>query len=236
MSTSIVPIDHSSQLANLDRARQMLAECRTLPEVKKIRDIAEAAKVYAKAAHLGREAQNYAAEIAVRASRKAGEILKQLNKSKGGNAKHAAASVAGASEYAKTLEETDTPERTAQYWQKIAEVREQDFEKTIRETVGSGQELTAARILRLAKSEKPKPQLDVLSEIKKLLTPLMPDGADGQLKLAELLESAPETVSPENSEHAVEVCSLLRMIAKHFTDSARALEAAANRNPVARVA
>jgi hypothetical protein len=38
----------SFQLAKLDRVRQMLAESRTLPEVKKIKGIAEAAKVYAK--------------------------------------------------------------------------------------------------------------------------------------------------------------------------------------------
>lgn len=123
-STAIVVHEQSSQLANLDRARQMLAESRTLPEVKKIRDIAEAAKVYAKAAHLGRESQNYAAEIALLASRKAGEILKQLERDtpKQAGAKKGAASVAGASEYAKTLKETNTPERTAQYWQKLASV------------------------------------------------------------------------------------------------------------------
>ena len=40
MNTAIVLHD-PSQLANLDKARQMLAESRTLPEVKKIRDIAD---------------------------------------------------------------------------------------------------------------------------------------------------------------------------------------------------
>lgn len=114
----------STALAQLDKARQMLAESRTLPEVKKIRDIAEAAKVYAKAANLGREAQNYAAEIAILAACKAGEILKQLDKSKGGRPEKTPASVAAVSEYTKTLEETGTAERTAQYWQKIAEVPE----------------------------------------------------------------------------------------------------------------
>jgi hypothetical protein len=126
MSASLATIERqSTALAQLDKARQMLAESRTLSEVKKIRDIAEAAKVYAKAAKLGRETQNIAAEICILATCKAGEILKQLDKSKGGYAKDAAASVAGASEYAKTLEETGTAERTAQYWQKIAEVPEE---------------------------------------------------------------------------------------------------------------
>ena len=72
-----VAIMPSSRLAKLEQARQMLAECRTLPEVKKIRDIAEAAKVYAKAAHLGQEAQNYAAEIALLAERKAARLTRE---------------------------------------------------------------------------------------------------------------------------------------------------------------
>jgi hypothetical protein len=109
-------------LAKLDKARTMLAECRTLPEVKKIRDIAASAKVYAKAAHLGRETLNYAGEIKLLADHKAGELMKQLQKSKGGDSKHAAASVAGASEYAQVLEETRTPDRTARFWQKVAEL------------------------------------------------------------------------------------------------------------------
>lgn len=67
--TTALAIRQPTQLAQLDRARQMLAESRTLSDVKKIRDIAEAAKVYAKAAHLGRESQNYAAEIALLAAR-----------------------------------------------------------------------------------------------------------------------------------------------------------------------
>ena len=50
-------------LVKLDKARSALAESRTLSEVKKIRDVAEAAKTYAKAAHLSRDSQNYAAEI-----------------------------------------------------------------------------------------------------------------------------------------------------------------------------
>ena len=84
MSAALAVMEDNRTLAQLDRARQMLAECRDLSEVKKIRDIASAAKVYMKAANLGREAQNTAAEIALLASRKAGEILKQLEKTPAG--------------------------------------------------------------------------------------------------------------------------------------------------------
>jgi hypothetical protein len=110
------PKYQSSYLAKLEQARQMLAESRTLSEVKQIRDIAEAAKVYAKAANLGHEAQNYAAEIALLAARKAGEILTDLDRTPAGRPKIGASS-APISSYQKTLEETQTPIRTAQRWQ-----------------------------------------------------------------------------------------------------------------------
>src|SRR5258706_15771740 len=96
-------------LANLDRARTMLAKARTLVEVKKIHDVAEAARTYAKAAHLGRDVQQRAAEVALMAAHKAGAILKKLPrakpKAKGGREPD--------SDYDRTLKETKTPARTA---------------------------------------------------------------------------------------------------------------------------
>jgi hypothetical protein len=111
-------------LANLDRARIALEKARTLPEVKKIRDIAEAARVYAKAAHMSKESLDYAAELKLSAERKAGGILAKLQKSSGGRPEKTTASLAGVSEYQKTLEETDTPTRTARYWQEVAAIPE----------------------------------------------------------------------------------------------------------------
>lgn len=156
-------------LAKLDKARQMLAESRTLPEIKKIRDIAEAAKVYAKAAHLGHEAQNYAAEISLLAARKAGEILKQLERSPGGEPakkRHSTPAMLAAveSEYSKALKESGTSERTAQYWQRLAAVPATTYEKHVRETEEIKGEITAAGLLKAhnktipVKYPKPKEQ------------------------------------------------------------------------------
>jgi hypothetical protein len=113
-------------LANLDRVRIALAKARTLPEVVKIRNLAEAARTYAKAAHMSKESLDYAAELKLSAERKAGRILARLQKSSGGRPeKKTAASLAGVSEYQKTLEETDTPTRTARYWQEVAAIPEE---------------------------------------------------------------------------------------------------------------
>lgn len=47
---------------------------------EQVHDIATAAATYARAAKIGLEAQNHAAEIKLSAERRAGELLKQLEK------------------------------------------------------------------------------------------------------------------------------------------------------------
>ena len=65
-------------LAKLELARRLLAETRSVDEVKMIRNLGEAARVYARQARLGLEAQNDAAEIKLRAERRLGELLAML--------------------------------------------------------------------------------------------------------------------------------------------------------------
>jgi hypothetical protein len=160
MSTSLVPIDHPSQLAKLGQAQQMLAECRTLSEVKKIQNYALAYKVYAKAAHLGREIQNSVAEIVLLASRRAGEILSQLEKTPKQNAaKKSTDTVTGDSEYRKTLNETETDERTAERWQKLAAIPQPTVDNYINAAREKKQAITAAGLLKLAPpKERPAPK------------------------------------------------------------------------------
>jgi len=64
-------------LATLSQATRMLAEARTLSEVKAIKDIATAAAAYAHARGLGEEAETYAAEIRLEASRRIGQMMQQ---------------------------------------------------------------------------------------------------------------------------------------------------------------
>jgi len=55
-----------SPLARLELACRLLAQARSLDEVKVVVDLAEAARVYARQAQLGLDAQNNAAEDATR--------------------------------------------------------------------------------------------------------------------------------------------------------------------------
>ncbi len=77
-------IPSSSPLARLETARRLLAEVRRVDDAKAIHDFAEAARVYARQARLGLEAQNDAAEIKLRAERRLGELLAARPKQDGG--------------------------------------------------------------------------------------------------------------------------------------------------------
>lgn len=70
-------------LARLSDAVAALCEARTIDEVKHIIDIAVAAQEYARRAKLGREAEMYGAEIALRAEHRLGEILRVTERDKG---------------------------------------------------------------------------------------------------------------------------------------------------------
>ena len=65
-------------LARLESAHRLLAEASTVDEVKELRDKAEVARLYARERDLGLEAQNFAAEIKVRAERRLGQMIPEV--------------------------------------------------------------------------------------------------------------------------------------------------------------
>ena len=161
-----IPEDNStsSPLAKLSAATRALAEARTLDQVKHIMDVAEAARTYARAAKLGLEAANHAAEVKLRAERKAGELLSELaEQSKEGQRRENQYTVqsyqpdnsAYDTPYRAALADTSTPIATAQRWQTVATVPDEVFEELIAETVNAGdKELTSALALRKAQELK----------------------------------------------------------------------------------
>lgn len=136
-------------LAKLSAATQALAEAKSLDEVKKIHNIAQAAETYARAAKLGLEAQNHAAEVKLRAERRAGEMLERLERNIGGDRK-STPNVGHCSEYGKVLEDTDTTRQDASRWQTIAGMEEEKFEGIIGEAKEKKIELTSALMLKEA--------------------------------------------------------------------------------------
>lgn len=126
----------TNALAKLDKATQMLAEAKTLDEVKEIMDVAEAARVYARAAKLGLEAYNHAAEVKVRAERKAGELLAELNTHQKGGDRKSKSTMDFDRRYRDVLEEGKIPDATAYRWQQVADMPELVFEKQLEKMRG----------------------------------------------------------------------------------------------------
>lgn len=135
----------SRELVLLDQADRLLAESKTFEEVKSIRDKAEAARTYVKAAQLGLELQNRAAEIKLRAERKAGKFLTNL-------------SLRGGDRRSKThtatlkLEDLGINRDQSRRWQHLAAVPEKEFQNYLKSAQAEGRELTSAGLLRLAAS------------------------------------------------------------------------------------
>ena len=143
-----------NSLAKLDKATQMLAEVKTLDEVKSIMDVAEAARVYARAAKLGIEAYNHAAEVKTRAERKAGELLSQLERGRGGWPSPLDNMSNQESEYKEVLDDLDIGYKAASRWQQVAQMPEDQFEQHIEDMRGERPITTSGLIKELKTDER----------------------------------------------------------------------------------
>jgi len=139
-----------NSLEKLSGAKRALMEAKSLDDVARIRDIAVAAETYARAAKLGLEAQNEAAEVARRAERKAGDILAQMPKNEGRLFRGSTMEPRSDTE---TLADIGIDKKDSHRWQKVASVPDDTFEGYIAECKEQGEEITRAGLLRLA--EKP---------------------------------------------------------------------------------
>lgn len=93
-------------------------------EVKDIRDRALAFEVYARQAQ-NVEAERRACEIRLRSERKAGALLKTMDKAKGGNPSY------GPRGSQKTLDEMGVSYDQSSQWQKLANVPDEQFEQAL---------------------------------------------------------------------------------------------------------
>lgn len=135
-----------TELIRTTEARRAIALARRVDEVKDIRDKAEAVRLYAKQARLGIEMQNDAAEIKLRAERRAGEMLAEMEKHKGGQHSRTATS-AKAVEPAK-LAEIGVSDNQSHRWQQMAAIPERKFEGYLERARQTQEEITTAGALR----------------------------------------------------------------------------------------
>src|SRR4051812_12210573 len=132
-----------SELMVLIEGARLLEEAKSLKDIKSLRDKAEAARTFLKAARLGLQKQNYAAELKVRAERKAGILLTSLQL-RGGNRRAARRQVA------LTLQELGISRDQSSRWQRLASVPDDDFSKYLQDAIHQGREITSAGLMQIA--------------------------------------------------------------------------------------
>jgi hypothetical protein len=133
-------------LIRYDAARRALAAAHRVDEVKAIRDKAEAVRVYAKQAG-DFELQNQAAEIRIRAERRAGELLVDMQTSGERQAKERGRPTKVSSPT--TLPKLGITRDQSSKWQRLASmIDDATFDKAVAQAKENDGELTAAGLLR----------------------------------------------------------------------------------------
>lgn len=138
-------------LVKFDAARAALAAAHSVDEVKLIRDQAEAMRAYIKQQRGSLEMQNHAAEIKIRAERRLGEMLADVERSIPGRPAKNTPHDGG--NFERTVTNLGIGLTTAERWQEMARVPEPVFEQFVQDTKANSDELTSAAVQRLARGE-----------------------------------------------------------------------------------
>jgi hypothetical protein len=124
------------------KARQALAQAKTIEDFKDVRDVGEAAIRLAKSRRdVGVEALLEAQEIVRRAERQLGAMLPEVTGGRGGDRK---------SKVIVTLDSLGIDGNQSKRFQKIAQLPSEEFETWVSVCRESGEEMTQAAVLRLA--------------------------------------------------------------------------------------
>lgn len=131
------------QLIHYDAAFKELMAAESVDEVKEIRDKAIALEAYAKQA-MNTDMERAAVNIRIRAERKAGQMLKDLNPGRGGNnnpegsnqhvSRPKGHSEPLTSEYAQAKQSANISDTQAKRWQQLADVEDDTFEEIMEDS------------------------------------------------------------------------------------------------------
>lgn len=147
------------QLVRYDAAKQAIAEYRTVDEVKDFRDKALAIEAYAKQAN-DYELERDAAVARVRAERRCGELLAEMEKAKppGDNQYQRVDRSQRTTEAPRTLSDIGITKDQSSKWQKLAAVPEAEFEAAVSQP---GIKPSTHHIL--TPKEDPPPRMDAVA-------------------------------------------------------------------------
>jgi N6-adenosine-specific RNA methylase IME4 len=140
-------------LDNFDRAKVLIAQA-DLAEAIDWVNKGEALRVYAAKAKKGHEIQNQCAEIKLRAERRAGEILAEIERSAGERTDLTSSSTDEVPTYSKVLQDNKLAFATADRWQLESKVPEEAFTEFLHKTNTEVREITSAGLRRFAIRQK----------------------------------------------------------------------------------
>ena len=140
----------SGELVRYDAMCSAIAAAYDVDEVKDIRDKALALERYMAQAK-NTEAERQACEIRLRAERRVGQLLRQMEKAKGGRPVKTPDTVEAVSD--RTLSDLGVSYKQSATWQKLADMPDDDFETAL---TGPEKPTTHGII----ESVRPKPQMD----------------------------------------------------------------------------
>lgn len=116
----------STALVRYDAMCRAISECHGVDEIKGLRDQAAALQHYARMAG-NHDAERQCAEIRLRAERRAGELLLQMDKAKGGRPSKTGSVV----EPVSTLEALGVTRKQSSTWQQLAGLPQHQFEAAL---------------------------------------------------------------------------------------------------------
>ena len=148
-----------STIVKLESANKILAEATRLDDVKEIRDKAEALRQYAKQTNLSLEGQNYYAEIKIKAERRAGELLIEIEMHKGGRPTE------NPSHDASSLSDLGISYSQSSRWQQMSKLPDEEFEQHVEAIKTKDEELTSSGVLREARRYIKTKELEEIEEI-----------------------------------------------------------------------
>jgi hypothetical protein len=138
-ASNLIHVRGETGLLRYDAMCTAIAECHKVDEVKDLRDKAKAIEVYAKQAQ-NYEAERQAAEVRIRAERRAGELLREMKtngerESSGGDRKSSSCDPRMIQPEKRSLQSLGITYDQSSKWQQLAAVPEAEFERVVR---GSG--------------------------------------------------------------------------------------------------
>jgi phage N-6-adenine-methyltransferase len=134
-----------TSLSRIEDAHRALSSAKTLDDVLKIRDQAEALRVYIKCISESLDAANAASEVKLRAERKAGEMLAAMDNAKTGP------NQLGNTPLPNSLEDLGIDKMQSSRWQREAAVDEDTFVEYLATCQCEGKEVTQAGLLNIAR-------------------------------------------------------------------------------------